>query len=482
MKSISPRKVRRSCYATTLVALIGVFVAMTLARFLGAFDATVSIELISQRAGLVMEPGAKVRLRGVQVGEVKTVRSNYDSVRLELAIDREQLQHIPANIGAEVRATTVFGAKYVDLIYPRQPSRQRLGAGAKLVSKNVSTEVNTVFQNLVALLNQIDPAKLNGILSAFAVGLGGQGSRLGEAITDSNQVLSELNPRADTIRKDWRSVKGFSDTYNAAAQDLVKTLAAFSTASMTITDNKHSLDALLLSTIGLSRSGINLLGPNKDNLVKGFNALEPTTALLSKYNPEITCTLVGAQVTLDKYHWRDINAGNGFAGLLSGTFQWGGDPYRYPDNLPLTAAKGGPGGKPGCGSLPDVAQNWPVRALVTNTGWGTGIDYRPNPGIGFPGWQNFFPVTRAVPEPPSIRYTGGPAPGPAPTTPGGAPYGAPWYAPDGTPLFPGLPPSVPSDASPRVAQDRQSLSPADPPLPPNPQSSPPPDTTNGQQQ
>ena len=83
---------------------------------------------------------------------------------------------------------------------------------------------------------------------------------------------------------------------------------------------------------------------------------------------------------------------------------FGDDPYRYPDNLPIVGAKGGPGGKPGCGSLPDVAANWPVRQLVTNTGWGTGLDIRPNPGIGFPGYADYLPVTRGVPEPPSIRY------------------------------------------------------------------------------
>lgn len=53
-----------------------------------------------------------------------------------------------------------------------------------------------------------------------------------------------------------------------------------------------------------------------------------------------------------------------------------------------------------------------MKYLVTDTGFGTGLDVRPNPGIGFPGWANYFPVTRAVPEPPSIRYPGPPAPGP----------------------------------------------------------------------
>ena len=90
-------------------------------------------------------------------------------------------------------------------------------------------------------------------------------------------------------------------------------------------------------------------------------------------------------------------------------FCWANDPYVYPDNLPIVAAKGGPGGKPSCGSLPDATKNFPVRQLVTNTGWGTGMDSGPILGsadirVG----ANFLPVTRAVPEPPSVRCAGSP--------------------------------------------------------------------------
>jgi phospholipid/cholesterol/gamma-HCH transport system substrate-binding protein len=123
----------------------------------------------------------------------------------------------------------------------------------------------------------------------------------------------------------------------------------------------------------------------------------------------------------------------------------GDDPYRYPDNLPIVAAKGGPGGKPGCGSLPRADLNYPVRQLVTNTGWGTGLDIRPNPGIGHPFWANYLPVTRAVPEPPSIRLEGPPAIGPVPY-PGAPPYGAPQYGPDGAPLYPPPPGAAPPPA------------------------------------
>jgi phospholipid/cholesterol/gamma-HCH transport system substrate-binding protein len=457
-------------WTAILVAVIVGSVLMTAGFFTGSFSSYVPVTLTSDRSGLVMEPGGKVKLRGVEVGRVATIEGDDEHVTLKLELDPGQVKYVPANVEAQIRATTAFGAKFVDLVYPSDPSTKPLSAGTVLRSRNVSTEVNTVFQNLVGLLHQIDPAKLNGVLSALAEGLRGQGERIGEATTDANQVLLALNPRTEAWRRDWQSLKGFSDTYSSAAQNILTVLDAASTTSTTITNNSKDLDALLVNVTGFSRSGIDLIGPHKDNLVRAINVLEPTTRLLMKYNPALTCLLVGAKILLDE----DLVAtagGNGKSTILDAGILLGDDPYKYPDNLPIIGAKGGPGGKPGCGSLPDASKQYPVRQLITNTGWGTGMDVRPNPGIGFPGYANYLPVTRGVPEAPSIRYPGGPAPGPIPY-PGAPPYGAPMYAQDGTPLWPGLPPGVPSTSPP---PDPNHLPPgAEPPLPPPPSSPPPP--------
>jgi phospholipid/cholesterol/gamma-HCH transport system substrate-binding protein len=432
----------------TLILLVTIAGAVLLcsALFVGTFNSYVPVTLTSDRAGLVMDPGSKVKLRGVPVGRVADITGGRDPVRLTLQIDADQAKYIPANVGAQIKATTAFGAKYVDLIYPHDPSPARLTAGTVIMSQNVSTEVNTVFQNLVGVLKQIDPAKLNAVLSALGEGLRGEGETIGTATTDANQVLQALNPRSDTIRQDWRALQGFSDTYGAAAQNILAVLDAASTTSATVTNNASNLDALLVNVIGFSRSGINLIGPNRDNLDQAINVLEPTTRLLMKYNPELTCLLVGGKYYLDHGGYAGGGGANGKSLIVDAALLLGDDQYSYPDNLPITGAKGGPGGKPGCGSLPIVDKNWPVRYLVTNTGWGTGMDMRPNPGIGFPGYANYLPVTRGVPEPPSIRNLfGGPAPGPIPY-PGAPPYGAPEYAPDGTPLYPGLPPAPPPGA------------------------------------
>lgn len=444
-KAPGPHRIASEWLALLLVAVIAGAVTLCVAAFNRSLTPTVPVTLTSDRSGLVMEPYAKVKMRGVQVGRVETISGGSSAVSLRLDIDPDQIKYIPANVEARINATSLFGSKFVELIYPSDPNPARLAAGAILRSQNVAIEVNTVFQNLVDLIKQIDPSKLNSVLSALAEGVRGQGERIGESITDANEVLAALNPRTETMRDDFRSVRDVSDTYSAAAQHIIDTLAAATTTSATINSQAQQLDRLLTGVVGLSAAGIDVLAPSKDNLVKSINLLEPTTNLLMKYNPELTCMLVGADKALESGSLMQGGA-NGKSLVMDAALLLGDDPYRYPDNLPINAAKGGPGGKPGCGSLPDVAKNWPVRYLEVNTGFGTGLDVRPNPGIGFPGWANYLPVTRAVPEPPSIRYPGGPAPGPIPY-PGAPPYGAPQYGPDGTPLYPGVPPP-PSPPSP----------------------------------
>ena len=430
-------RVHPAWWAAALVTAIATFLWLCSAVFAGALSTTVPVTLAADRSGLVMESGAKVKLRGVPVGRVAGIEPGSNPIRLQLELFPDQVGRIPANIGAQIRSTTIFGAKYVDLIYPKEPSRQIISAGAVLQSSNVSTEVNTVFQNLVEVLEKIDAPKLNAILTAVSDSVRGRGGQIGAATTAANRVLGEINPRMGMVSEDLRSAKAAADAYARAAPDLLATADAFSTTSATITANASDLDALLLNTIGFATAGVDLLAPNQANLVEAVKVLEPTTNLLLKYSPEYACALIGAKKFLDEDGYQ-VFGGDGRSLIIDDAFLFGDDPYRYPQHLPIVAAKGGPGGKPGCGSLPDVNENYPVRQLVTNTGWGTGLDIRPNPGIGAPWWVNFFPTTRAIPEPPSVHGMQVPAIGPVPY-PGAPPYGAPQYGPDGTPLFPSPP-------------------------------------------
>ena len=401
-------------WAPVSFLVISGLVVLTALLFNGTLRTVVPLTLVSDRAGLVMEQGAKVKLRGVQIGQVASIGSDQNNrATLKLRIDPGPFRYLPSNVEAEIKSTTAFGAKYVDLVVPDGASPAPLKPGAVLTSRNVTVEVNTVFENLQAVVTAIDPAKLNAVLAALADALRGKGDAIGQAITASNDVLLAVNPRMPTVARDWKLFGQTTAAYSVAAQDILSTLASFSTTAATISSQAGALNDVLLSAVGFSRSAVSVLAPNQENLVRSLNLLQPTTELLNTYSPTYTCLFQGAQWFLEN-GGRDALGGNGKSVVMDAALLLGDDPYRFPDNLPKVNARGGPGGRPSCGSLPDPTKNFPVKYLVTDTGFGTGLDVRPNPGIGFPGWADYFPVTRAVPEAPSIRYPGGPAPGPWP--------------------------------------------------------------------
>ncbi len=215
-----------------------------------------------------------------EVGRVGQVGTAKDGARLTLEIDPDQIQYIPANVEAEIDVTTAFGAKFVDLVYPENPSKERLAAGAVLRSKNVSTEVNTVFENVVDLIEMIDPAKLNAVLTAVADAVRGQGERMGQATTDLNQVLTALNDRSEIIREDWRSFKNFNDTYAAAAQDILTVLDAASTTST----NRREPFELAGQLAAQRRSGSERPGPTCSSPARTTWSHRPTFS-----SPPRTC-------------------------------------------------------------------------------------------------------------------------------------------------------------------------------------------------
>src|ERR1700710_2389958 len=188
-----------------ILVLVGL-VVLDGVLFTGSYRSSIPVTVMSDRAGLVMDPGNDVKLRGVVVGRVDGISTGKPPAGLRLGSNSDQVRYIPANVEAEIKATTAFGNKFVDLIVPDDPSAKRLSGGEVVKARNVATEVNTVFENLVGVLRQVDTAKLNAVLSALAEGLRGQGERMGEAITAGNEVLMQLNPRSETIRQDWQSL------------------------------------------------------------------------------------------------------------------------------------------------------------------------------------------------------------------------------------------------------------------------------------
>lgn len=343
------------------IVVVGAIIAVALGMFQGDFTTSVPVTVVSPRAGLVMNPEAKVKLRGVEVGKVDSidVRPNGEAV-LHLAMQPSQMHFIPANVRVDIASVSAFGAKYVELVSPPDPSPQPLHAGQVLEGKHVTVEANTLFQQLSSLLEKVDPAKLNQTLGAIASAANGRGHQFGQMVSDLDAFLAKQEPSLPALSHDMEVLPTVSNAYADAAPDLLTTADNSIKLSKTIVDEQRNLDAFLISSIGLADTGNDVLGGNRQALTDVLHLAVPTTDLLNEYHQALWCSLAGS---LEFRNGPDL-----FEPMIKATVYLGlgAERYRYPSNLPKVAATGGPQ----CESqkLPVVPFDFAPPYVVTDTG------------------------------------------------------------------------------------------------------------------
>jgi phospholipid/cholesterol/gamma-HCH transport system substrate-binding protein len=345
-----------------LVVVIGLIIALAVSLFRGSWADTAPVTVIADRAGLVMNPDAKVKMRGVQVGHVSSIEARPDgTAALHLAMNQSQMHLIPSNVDVDITSTTVFGSKFVQLVAPSDPSAEKLRPGQVIQSRHVTVEINTVFQQLVHVLDKIDPAKLNETLGAIATAFNGRGEKIGQTLVDFNALLAEIEPSLPNLAHDIEAAVPTLSAYGDASQDVVATLENSSQVSRSIVEEQHNLDEFLVSTIGLADLGNEVVGGNRQALTDLAHVLVPTTGLLALYRKSITCG-IGGLIPFAKSQPQ-------FSGVLvNAGLTLGVERYRYPGDLPKVAATSG--GADFCDELklPELPPNFVPPQVIGDVG------------------------------------------------------------------------------------------------------------------
>ncbi|UGT53109.1 MCE family protein [Nocardia asteroides] len=372
----------RKLAALALVGLLVAGASLAIALFQGAFTNTAVVLVDTPRTGLVLDPDAKVKVRGVEIGRVADIDLRDDGAQLRLELDPDQLKLVPANAGVDIRSTTVFGAKYVNFIVPEQPAAKALAPGSTVSVSSVTVEFNTLFQHLSDVLAQVEPEKLNATLTALGTALEGRGDKMGDLLVRSDRYLRELNPYLPTLQSDLDKTAAVTDLYSEVTDPLLRTVDNATVTSQTISEMQGQLDNVLVNVTGLSDTVGSVLRENEHDLVTALDLLRPTTALLFEYAPALSCIINGLGPLMPL-------AEDMFGGILPGvgmnaSFMAGSQPYTYPNDLPKVNATGGPR----CEGVVDRVPESHSDYLVTDTS--EGAPYTPSTQVEFHGVPKVF--------------------------------------------------------------------------------------------
>ena len=280
-------------FGVAFLVLLLLFVYLTYAIFTKKFVDYVPVKLKTSSIGLQLPALADVKIRGLIVGDVRSIDSDGDGAVLTLAIDPKQKDLIPRNVSARILPKTLFGEKYVALQVPSSPSPESIRAGATISESHVAIEVEKVLNDLYPLLRTVQPAQLNYTLTAMADALEGRGEKVGRNLVVLDGYLKRMNPKIPLLIDDLGKLATVSDTYAQVAPELATLLRNSVTTGNTFVQKEAKVQALFQDVASFSSTSKDFLEQNGSNIIRLSEQGQAQLPLFAKYAPEYPCLLKG---------------------------------------------------------------------------------------------------------------------------------------------------------------------------------------------
>ena len=337
-----PPRLGNAILGVVYILLIGLFLLVAMAFYNKSFVSTTDIKLTTGTIGNALQTGSDVKLNGVPVGTVKKVDTSPDGATLKLALEPSASKMLPKDTTARLLPKTLFGERYVSLIVPEQSTGTgNLRAGDTIAqdSSDQAVELEEVFDELLPLLQSIQPEKLSSMLGEMATTLRGRGGEIGDSLETWNTYLKKLNPLVPTMTDDLEKLASVATTYNEAVPDLLSALESFTVTTNTVLQERTKLADVYASVISAADTTTGWVSDNQNTIEilseESRAALEATAPYASQFPcllkaarqfiPEMDKTL-GKGTTEPGIHVRlNVVAGRG-------KYLPGKDAPKYADN------------------------------------------------------------------------------------------------------------------------------------------------------
>jgi phospholipid/cholesterol/gamma-HCH transport system substrate-binding protein len=282
---------RRRLSGLVLLLVIVLIVTGCLLNFNKVFKPVEMVTLQTDTVGNQLSKQGDVKVRGVIVGEIKSVDSDGERATVQMAMDPDALTAIPSNVTAMLVPKTLFGERYVSLNIPPNPTPRRLQEGDVITqdrSQN-ATETEQVLNNLMPVLTAVQPQKLSDTLGAISEALSGRGQQLGGTLVQLNQLLEGTNPSLPDLLAVINRLSPTADIYNAATPDLIGALDNLVTTSRTLVQQRAAFESTFRTVTSAANVTTDFLAVNRNNIINLAATSLPVLDLLARYSPEFPC-------------------------------------------------------------------------------------------------------------------------------------------------------------------------------------------------
>ena len=248
------------------------------------------IRLTTGAVGSALQKGSDVKLNGVPVGKVTDIEPRPGGATLTLALQPDVLDDLPADTTARLLPKTLFGERYVALVR-RGSADATLEPGDTIAqdSSAAAVELEELFDELLPVLQAIQPDKLSATLGELALMLRGRGEDLGETMVAWGEYLDKLNPLTDQMVDDIAAFGRVAQSYADAAPDLVEALEAMTTTSRTLVEQRTDVSKLFAGVIVAADDTNGWMVANSDTIIRLSEESRRALEAVAPYAVQFPC-------------------------------------------------------------------------------------------------------------------------------------------------------------------------------------------------
>ena len=277
--------------ATAIALLVAASLLLVLPACSGAPGRGEAMTVTADFArGTGLYPGSPVRVLGIDVGTITSVRNVDGHVRVRMQLDEGT--EVPAGAFATIVPLTLLGERYVQL-GPAYEDGPKLADGARipLDRTSVPAEIDDLLRGLQDFMGAIDPDKAGDVVTNLAEVLDGQGADVNDLIQNASGTLDLLADEGDDIRAIVASLKDLSATLEGRTQSTESLIRNYDLVTQVLVDNKGDLDGAITQLDRASVELTTLLKAHEDPLREDVEVLATATGTVAANADNVQITL-----------------------------------------------------------------------------------------------------------------------------------------------------------------------------------------------
>lgn len=291
---MSAARVRDAVLGLGYVALVLALGVGTWLAYNQVFVDRADIRLATGTLGNALQKGSDVKLNGVPVGKVTAIEARDGGADLTLALRPDVLDELPADTTARLLPKTLFGERYVALVMPDVRADGGTLAAGDTIHQDASAtavELEELFDELLPVLQAIQPDKLSAMLGELALMLRGNGDDLGNALVSWGEYLHRINPLTPQMADDLAALGRVAENYADAAPDLLDALDSMTTTSRTLVDQEVQVNDLFASVIVAADETDRWLVANSGTIIALSKESRRALEAVAPYASQFPCLL-----------------------------------------------------------------------------------------------------------------------------------------------------------------------------------------------